>query len=441
MNSSLHVSIIGLGKLGGPFLAAITSRGFGTIGVEIDSKTIEEFNSGKISSSEPYFATLIRKFKNNISITTSYETALANSDIIFIAVPTPSKPNGLFSNKYVKRVIQALGNALRDKKRFHVIAIVSTVVPGSMHNEILPLLEQSSGKKVGNDFGLCYTPTFVALGSVIKNFLSPDFILIGQSDTKSGDILERLYKKVCINQPAIERMNFVNAEITKLALNTYVTTKIAYANMLAQLCEHIPGTNVDTITTALGRDSRIGPKYLKGGLSYGGPCFPRDNKALTSIGKRAGANLLLPAATDQSNRFHIERLLKRITRTVSKKAAIAILGLSYRPHTDVIDASAGILIAQKLARNYTVHVYDPQALANARKILHNKVTYHDSLTACIVGVDCILITTEWEQFASLLPKKLKFAKKSVHVFDCWRILNAQRLKNGVSYHAIGVNNQ
>ena len=122
---------------------------------------------------------------------------------------------------------------------------------------------------MGVDFGLCYSPEFIALGSVIRDFLNPDMLLIGESDACAGDALAALYAQVCDNKPAVARMSFVNAEITKLAVNTYVTTKISYANMLARICEQLPGANVDVITSALGNDTRIGPKYLKGAVSYG----------------------------------------------------------------------------------------------------------------------------------------------------------------------------
>ena len=154
------------------------------------------------------------------------------------------------------------------------MVLTSTVMPGMTGGPVRAALEETSGKRCGEDFGLCYGPEFIALGSVIRDFLNPDFLLIGESDSRSGEILEQLYHVVCENSPPVARMNLINAEITKLAVNTYVTTKISFANMLARICEKLPEANIDVVTSALGRDTRIGQKYLKGAVSYGDPAFP-----------------------------------------------------------------------------------------------------------------------------------------------------------------------
>src|SRR5262249_32804959 len=197
---------------------------------------------------------------------------------------------------------EAIGRALRAKQRFHLVVLTSTVMPGTTGGPVRAALEEASGKRVGQDFGLCYGPEFIALGSVIRDFLNPDFVLIGESDLRSGAMLESLYKEVCENDPPVARMNLVNAEITKLSINSYVTTKISFANMLARICEKLPEADVDVVTAALGLDSRIGTKYLKGAVSYGGPCFPRDNRAFAALARQLDAPADLPEATDPFNR-------------------------------------------------------------------------------------------------------------------------------------------
>ena len=164
-------------------------------------------------------------------------------------------------------------------------------------------LERHAGRQVGPSLGLCYNPEFIALGSVVRDMLRPDMILIGESDTTAGDILERLYDAACENRPAVQRMNFVNAELTKLAINTFVTTKISYANMLADICERLAGADVDVVTRAVGSDSRIGARYLKGAIGYGGPCFPRDNVAFSALARSLGAQAQLAETTDAINRI------------------------------------------------------------------------------------------------------------------------------------------
>ena len=229
-----------------------------------------------------------RQTRGRLTAVTDIEAAVAQTDITFIVVSTPSDPAGGFSLRYVDPVCQAIGRALAKKTDYHLVCLTSTVMPGTTGGPVREMLEKASGKRVGADFGLCYSPEFIALGSVIRDFLNPDMLLIGESDDRAGETLQALYAQVCENKPTVARMSFVNAEITKLAVNTYVTTKISYANMLARICERLSGANVDVITSALGLDTRIGPKYLKGAVSYGGPCFPRDNLALAQLARQLG---------------------------------------------------------------------------------------------------------------------------------------------------------
>jgi UDPglucose 6-dehydrogenase len=177
-----------------------------------------------------------------------------------------------------------IGKALARKNSYHLVVLSSTVMPGATE-KIRQMLEQTSGKRCGEEFGFCYNPEFIALGSVIRDMLNPDMLLIGESDERAGQILAGIYGNVCKSKPVVARMNFVNAELTKLSVNTYVTTKISYANMLAEICEKLPGADADVVTSALGLDSRIGRKYLKGALGYGGPCFPRDNVAFAALAR------------------------------------------------------------------------------------------------------------------------------------------------------------
>jgi UDPglucose 6-dehydrogenase len=195
---------------------------------------------------------------------------------------------------------------------------------------------------------MCYNPEFIALGSVIRDFLNPDFVLIGESDERSGQVLEGIYRQVCENDPPIVRMNFINAELTKLAVNTFVTTKISFANMLARICERLPGADVDVVTRALGLDSRIGAKYLKGAVSYGGPCFPRDNLALIATARKVGAPADIAEATDRFNRWQVGWLADLVWAYLPEGGVVGILGLAYKPNTDVVEESVGLLLAGEL---------------------------------------------------------------------------------------------
>src|SRR5437773_3743920 len=356
------ISVIGLGKLGAPIAACFAARGFQVIAVDIDAQKADAIGRGAPPVHEPRLAELLKESKGRLRATQDTEAAIRDSEATFIVVGTPSEPDGGFSLRYVIPTCEAIGRALRNKNSFHLVVLTSTVMPGSTGGEIKSALERASGKRCGQDFGLCYSPEFIALGTVIRDFYYPDFLLIGESDPRAGDLLSDVYARTCKNSPAIARMNWINAEITKLAVNTYITTKISYANMLARLCEKLLEADVNVVTDALGLDTRIGPKYLKGAVSYGGPCFPRDNRALAALAARVGASSGLAEATDLFNRAQVKSLAELVRSHYSGQNSIGILGLTYKPDTDVVEEAFGLLLAQELSSsNLPVVVYDPSA--------------------------------------------------------------------------------
>lgn len=434
------ISVIGLGKLGSPFLATCASRGFNVIGLDVNSHFVDLLNQGKAPVDEPNLARLILKNQKKIKATSDYSEAVNNSSITFIIVPTPSTKNGAFSNEYVISAVRNIGRVLANKDKFHLIVVTSTIMPKSMDIEIIPTLEKVSGKKLGRDFGTCYNPEFIALGSVIDNLLNPDFVMIGESDRKSGLILEKFYKKFCTNKPPIRRMNFVNAEISKLALNSYITTKISFANTLAQICEKVSGGDVDIVTSAIGQDSRIGSKYLKGALPYGGPCFPRDNRAFSSFAKKIGVQASLAKATDLINENMTIQIVKKVEKTTTNKnCKIAILGLAYKPDTDVAEESAGVKIANLLSRkSVKVYVWDPKAMSNAKILISSKVTFAKSIRECLNKADVIIIATPWEEFKRIKSKNFMNNVKKPILLDCWKMLDPLKYKNVTQYRTIGL---
>ena len=260
-----------------------------------------------------------------------------------------------------------------------MVVVTSTVMPGSMDNELKYAIEKSSGKVAGVDFGFCYNPEFIALGSVVSDMLNPDLVLIGESDIQSGDWLESFYKSVVDSTPEYKRMRSVEAEITKLAVNTYVTTKISYANMVSELCEKLPNANSDIVLDAVGSDTRIGNKYLKGGTAYGGPCFPRDNQAFTALGNQLDTCTAIAKATDYINSYQTDRLANWVLKCGSPNSSVVgILGLSYKPGTPVIENSQGINLAKKLnAAGFNVKI-------------HDELAKYDPATDGLFGVDRLI---------------------------------------------------
>ncbi len=433
-----HVSVVGLGKLGAPMAAAMAHRGHTVIGVDLDRRTVALINRGQAPVFEPGLADLLVRARERLSATEDYDFAIMHTEITFIVVPTPSEEDGSFSLRYVLAAARSMGQALQHKEGYHLVVLTSTVMPGSTGGPVQAILEEASGKQCGRDFGLCYSPEFIALGSVIRDLLNPDLVLIGESDPYAGDILAAFYRSTCENNPPIARMNFVNAELAKIALNTFVTTKITFANMLARICERLPGGDVDAVTGALGLDSRVGPRYLKGAIGYGGPCFPRDNKALAHLAGQVGVRALLAEATDAMNRQQVLELREIVKRHLPESGRVAILGLAYKPHTDVVEESQGVGLARLLAdEGIATSVYDPAAMENARKILGPTVTFAPSLEQCIGEADVIVITTPWPEFKHLEPGNPGHPT----VIDCWRILDSDRCRETADYVALGIGPQ
>jgi UDPglucose 6-dehydrogenase len=420
--------------------AAIAGRGFDVIGVDVNESVIEAVNAGRTPVSETGLADAIETNHSRLSATGHHCEAIEQSDVTFVIVPTPSDDTGMFSLQYARYAFREIGRGLGAKDGYHLVVLTSTVMPGSTREVLLPELEAASGKKCGRDFGLCYSPEFIALGSVIRDFLNPDFTLIGQFDERSGAILEQAYAEIVENGAPCKRMSLENAELAKLAVNTFVTTKIAYANMLADLCERIPGGDVDIVSDAVGSDKRIGRRYLTGGLGFGGPCFPRDNIALSAFGRRVGADTNIAVTTDATNHVPVRRLVDHVRLAARPETTVAVLGLAYKPHSHVIERSQGLEAVLAIADSgIRVVCYDPLARDAARNELKDKALVLDSMKACLDQAEVVVIGNADPEFTRLTPEDFPSRSPPVQVIDCWRLLRA-RLEGSanVRYRAIGI---
>ena len=407
-----RISVVGLGKLGLPLTVSLASKGFQVIGVDIDEKKVKAINSGISPVSETNLQETLTRYKDSIVATLDYDHALKNSDVTFVFTNTPSDPDGSYSTRQLEPACREIGKVLQDKDVFHVVVIMSTVLPLTCEETLKPILEKYSGKKCGVDFGLCHTPEFVALGSIIHDFLDPDFFLIGESDPKSGQIVENIFRK--LSNSKIVRTSIVNAELAKIAINCFLTTKISFANTLGEVCEKLPNANVNAVTSILGLDHRISAGFLKAGLGYGGPCFPRDNKAFSFLAKQLGCQSWLAEATDKVNAIQVNRVTEKAKSILRGKGTVAVLGLSYKPNTEIVEASQSLEIAKNLSGlGYEVKVYDPQAMNAAKLILGDSVVYCNSLQQCVENTDLCIVATPWKEFEHL--------EVSVPVINCWNV--------------------
>lgn len=435
------ISVIGLGKLGLCLAACLAYKGHKVIGVDIDVQKIQSVNNGVVPFYEPRMQELLEQSKGRLAAVSNYEEAVRETDITFIVVNTPSEPEGGYSLKYVNRAAESIGRALRKKRDYHLVVLTSTVLPGSTEQSLRPILEDYSGKKCGEGFGLCYNPEFLALGNAVEGILRPDMVLIGEHDRKSGNMLEAVYKKMCENSPPIRRMTLINAEITKLALNAYITMKISFANTLAGLCEKVAGGNVDEVTSALGLDTRIGARSLRGGLGYGGPCFPRDSKAFGYYARRNGCQAYLADASDDVNRHRISEVVEFIKRQVGRDAKrVAVLGVTYKSNTEIVEESQSMRIAEAMAGSgYRVKVYDPKGLEEAKKYLGGGVTYAKSINDCIDDAEILIVATPWDEFNELELRRLGRGNRLI--VDCWRTLDQAKFSGDKRLIQLGVSTE
>ncbi|DAC72542.1 MAG TPA: UDP-glucose 6-dehydrogenase [Thermoplasmata archaeon] len=394
----MNLSIIGTGYVGLVTGACFAKLGHTITCVDIDLEKIQKINNGVPPIYEEGLDGILSTCKDKITATTDYKNALLNSDVTFLCVGTPSLKNGTMDLSYLKEATKQIAAVLKNKNRWHLVVVKSTVLPGTTQDIVLPLLQQNSGKKVGTDIGLAMNPEFLKEGVAIRDFLQPDRIVIGSYDERSRTTLRELYKD--FSCPIVET-SLSAAEMIKYASNTFLATKISFINEIGNLCKKL---KIDTYEVAkgMGLDSRIGRPFLDSGIGWGGSCFPKDVDALIAWAKeiKEPARIIESAKavnTDQPLRL-VEILKKHIPRLKGK--TIGILGLAFKPNTDDIRESRAIPIVKELLRNGAcIKAYDPQAMDNFKN-LYPTIEYCSSASE-VLSADAVLITTKWKEFATL----------------------------------------
>jgi UDPglucose 6-dehydrogenase len=405
----MNVAVVGLGKLGCPLAAVVAAAGHSVVGIDRDEVAVLAVNTGLAPVKEPGLAALLAQ-DLDLSASTSFDVVAA-CEVIFIIVPTPSDYAGRFVNDYVLDAVRAIGTVLRTSPKRHTVVVSSTLMPTSMDRFIGPALEHSSGRTIGEGVGLCYSPEFIALGSVIEDIRNPDMVLIGEADVRSGDLLEELLATVTGGTAPVRRMSLLNAEVAKVSVNAYVTMKLSFANFLGELCEQLPGGDARVVADAIGMDRRIGHAYLRPAMSYGGPCFPRDNRAFAALARSVGVGPDLPEATDLVNDRQVERLVERVLKVLPEGARVSVLGLAYKPQTPVTEESCGVALVRALmAEELHITAWDPVARPEG-------IPVAESLHDALLGASVIVITTPWPEFANFVPLPDQI------VIDGWGLLD------------------
>jgi len=432
------VSIVGLGRLGAPIAAAFAARGFEVHGYDPVPEKVAALREHRHLYHEPGIEALYAKAGDRLHATSDLAEAVRASDVTFLVVPTPPQPDGSFSLQHVLDACTDVGRALATKEGYHLVVLTSTVMPGSTERRVRDTLEAASGRSVVDDIGLCYSAVFVTMGRIIEDFLRPALALVGECDERAGRMLEAVWRAVCENDPPIARMTPFNAELTKLALNVLVATKISVANILARVCESMPGGDVDVVTQAMQLDPRAGRGALRGAIAYGGPFFARDNQAFGTLLRRLELAPELEGSLGRFNRAQVPWLADHVQSFLVDDGCVGVLGLAYKPDTDVVEASPSLSLCARLAeQGIPVTAHDPVAMEAARRVLPPTVGLADTAAECIARSDVVLVATPWPEYAEIPPDVWTRSSEPRVVVDCWRHLPALADVPGLRYVPLG----
>ena len=440
----MRLSIIGAGYVGLVTAVCFAERGYPVTLADHDPEKVRMVNQVVPPFYEIDLEDLLKRsiHSGRLRATLSCDDAVLNSDATFISVGTPSRPNGSIDLTHVNDSSMEIGKALRRKRDYHLVAVRSTVVPGTTENLVSTAIERESGKKTGRDFGLVMQPEFLRQGSAVYDTMNPDRIVIGEYDAKSGMALLNLYRVFFEGKlPPTLRVNLASAEMIKYASNAFLATRISFINEIAEICESVPGVDVVSVAQGMGLDQRIGKRFLQAGAGFGGSCFPKDLKALVSFAKtsRCKARILktvLEVNVDQA--IHVVKLAKRKLHSLRGKR-VAILGLSFKPGTDDLREAPSLrIIGQLLREGADVVAYDPVAVTNAKKILGRRIAYADSARSCLENADAALVVTEWDEFRELGPADFKKLMRRPIVVDARRLYAPATYRPDTAFSAIGL---
>ena len=348
MNKMNKISIIGVGKLGLCLGLNLEKKGYNIVGVDISKDYIKSLNDKTFTTSEPYVNEYLKE-SQNIVFTTDLKKSLEN-DVLFIVVKTPSTSDWKYDHTQIEEIATQLIQYGKQEKRKDII-INCTTFPGYCNTLQEKLKEYN--------YFVSYNPEFIAQGTVIKDQINCDNVLIGEADKYAGDLITNIYKAMVESNPIYNRMSVTEAELTKLSVNCYLTTKISYANMVGDIANRL-GCNADKVLKAIGTDSRIGNKYLKPGFGFGGPCFPRDNRALAKCGEEVGIDAVISKATDEMNEKHLQYQIDDFVKlNPNKEQIIKIDFVTYKKDSILIEESQQLKFALKLKElGYKIEILD-----------------------------------------------------------------------------------
>lgn len=437
----MNIAIVGTGYVGLVSGTCFADTGANVTCVDVDAGKIERLKNGEIPIYEPGLDELVKKnvAAGRLKFTTDLTAVLDDVQIVFSAVGTPPDEDGSADLKYVLQVARTIGQNLNH----YVVVVTKSTVPVGTARKVRKAIEEELAKR-GADvpFDVASNPEFLKEGNAIKDFMSPDRVVVGVESEQAKKVLTKLYKPFLINNFRVIFMDIPSAEMTKYAANSMLATRISFMNDIANLCERV-GADVNMVRAGIGADTRIGRKFLYAGCGYGGSCFPKDVKALIKTADQNGYSMEVLKAVERVNERQKSILFDKLKRAFDGESlegkTIALWGLSFKPETDDMrESTALVMIGLLLEAGCTVRAYDPVAMSECKRRVGDRISYCRDMYDAVLEADALLLLTEWKEFRLPTWGVIRKAMRRPLVIDGRNIFDSEELEeNGFEYHCIG----
>lgn len=436
----MNIAIVGTGYVGLVSGTCFAEMGVNVTCVDVNEEKINSLKNGQVPIYEPGLDEMVLRNhrEGRLNFTTDLTSCLDNVDIVFSAVGTPPDEDGSADLQYVLEVAREFGQNI---KKYTVLVTKSTVPVGTAKKVKAVIREELEKRGVDVPFDVASNPEFLKEGAAIKDFMSPDRVVVGVESEKAKELMSKLYRPFLLNNFRVIFTDIPSAEMIKYAANSMLATRISFMNDIANLCELV-GADVNMVRKGIGSDARIGSKFLYPGCGYGGSCFPKDVKALIKTAEKNGYNMSVLKAVEQVNENQKHVLFNKLSKYYGgnlKGKTIAMWGLAFKPETDDMrEATSLVTINLLLEAGCTVRVYDPVAMNECRRRIGDKVLYAKDMYDAVLDADALLMLTEWKQFRLPSWGVVSKSMKKPLIIDGRNIYDAEELKqNGFEYYCIG----